>query len=959
MFPLFLITIAFSILTQLLSSTQKVKRGSLKDFTFPQIADGDPLNFVAGTVKVEGTGLVWYGDFFTKKIKKDSGIMEFGLVGSLLPSQTIGYKYFLGWQLVICLGPNVRLKKVWFGTKSGDDETEAEEDDPNFTDPNDPKVPTPIWQGDMGTGHIKCTDLDAFGGDQGGGGYDLDIYFYGGESSQTTNAYLQSKIAGFVPPYRGVSYAVVHGYIGNSTQLQNMTFEVERIYDPLGLGSVARVGSEGDANSANLIWELMTNNFGAASAPVSRLDEPSFLAAGHTLHDEDDGISLSVGGSPVQIKETVQDILKQIDGTLYDDPEVGKIFLKLNRPDYDIDDIPEIDESSIISVTNYTTNLWSDTKNRIRVKFEDRKKDYDDRTAIADDMANVAFQGGQVKGVNIDYPNIKRRDHANRVAVRDLNLYSTPITKMSVSTQRFSTKIRPGSVLKATYSPYKIGRIVFRVLKVSYGDLINNRLVLELAIDKFAKTTAIYSSPVNYFARPYTGAVSIRDYILEESPRWFNLGQPNVRNPDASRVLLLPYKRNQAQQAYNLWGRVSGEPNFAILTDTADYSDYGVAYANIAQEYDSTDIELASITDSDILTDITGDQIQDGGLNLLQIDNEIIAFETYSLNVSSRYVLSGVQRGLLDTTPAAHAVGARIAFMAVNHVGAREFPSTAAVQARIGSVAPTGQQNVDEAAPASLTLASRPVRPYPPADVEFDGVAFPETLTNLTPIDITWARRDRLNTRILFQTDADETPEATTEYFINAGPAGLLTETSLGTGTAATYTFYWEGLNVVQIYAKRDGFLSNILEFQTVTLHGTGVSAGGDLDDVSVSAPGGKITIDVDGGLDTVDVSMVLSSHFEGDIGTITVLAPAGHAVVSVNASGSIGDPIGVIPIEGEFKDGVFGDIGTITVWGPSGSLSVHAHGDVGSIVVSPIDGVVTISIGYGDSYGDNYGGGS
>lgn len=690
MFLLFIFTIGFSILTALLGGGSNAKPGNLKDFTFPQIGDGDPLIYAAGTVKIAALGMVWYGDFHTEAIQ--SG----GLFGTDIGAQTVGYRYYLGWQLVTCIGPNVRYKKIWFGVRSGDkNEVRLEENDPNFTNPGDPKVPTPIWQGDIGTGFIHAVDKSAFGGDTGGGGYDLNINTYTGDDTQTPSAYLQLKIQNLIPAWKGVAYLVARGYVGNSPILQNMNVEIERIYDALGLGVKAIVGAEGDANPANVIYELMTNNFGASSIPLSMINTDSFIAAGNTLYDEDEGISISFGGTSVgKISQVLQDIFRQIDAVLYQDPLTGLINIKLIRNDYDPTTVTVIDISNIADISNYTTNLWSDTKNRIRVKYSDRKKDYDDRVAVGDDMANIDFQQGQVKGLTAEHPYIKRKEHANRKVAQEMAIYSTPINKITAAIQRIDLSLRPGSVVHFNFVPYQISEYL-RVLKVNLGNLTNNKMTIDMTSDKFRKAEFIYVAPDTQWSPPNTNVSPIFHWVVMESPRWFNSVQLDVKNPDSPRVLALPFAGNTAQQAYNLWLERVGDTTFIETNTNVPFAEYGFLDANMAQEYATTSIQLDNVSNADSLNNVTSAQIAKNGLNLLLVDNEIIGYETYTL-VDPNYVLTTIHRGLLDTPVTFHAAGARVVFLTTNHVGSEEFTDGDTIDVRMCSIALGGTQDVND-----------------------------------------------------------------------------------------------------------------------------------------------------------------------------------------------------------------------------------------------------------------------
>ena len=873
MWPLLLITIVTSILTALLSPTQKAKRGNLKDFSFPQINDGDPIQYIAGTVKITAPGLVWYGDYSSKAIKKSTG---------LFTKSTVGYKYFLGWQLVFSIGPNVKLNKLWFGTKSGTDEENAEENDPNFTDPNDPKVPTPILSGSYSTGTFHLKDDNYFGGDTGGGGYDLNLEFYGGEQTQGASSYLRSKIIGFVPPYRGVCYLVAHGYIGNATSLQTMNAELTRIPDPLGLGALAMIGSQMDANPANVLFDLMTNNFGAASVPVSRMNADSFIQCGVTLFNEDEAISIASGSSAGELSAVIQDILKQIEGTMYEDPTTGLICLKLIRADYVIADLLEINESNIISVSNYAVNLWSDTKNRVRIKFQDRLKDYNDRVAFGDDGANISFQGGQVKAILIDQPYIKRRDHANRKVAEALATYSTPLTKMSVRTQRISTSLRPGTPIKLRYAPYNVDQVVFRITKVNYGDLLNNYLALELGADKFAKTDALFAAPITNFSRPFTGAASVVAYTLDETPRWFNIVQTSVSNPDAARIMVYPFRPNDAQQSFNLWAKTQAESDYVQTNFNQDFSNFAATNDPIPATGGVGDVVLQAITDADVLNTVSVDQIKASGLNLIQIDDEIMAYESYSLNTDSLYTLENVHRGLLDTVRSDHAAGSIVTFLDPSQVMQREFSGTDTVDVKIGSTAATGAQDTDTASTVIVTLQNRAARPLPPVGFTLDGVYENPAVDNSNGVQAVWKRRDRLKTTISFEGDPNEVPEQGTEYFVTYGANGSTKTVSLGTGTSGTFTFDLQGENTVEFFARLNGLDSTHIAFDTNVAHAAGISVVVDL----ATATTGFLT-------------STQVSDFDGLLGTATTSAPTASVIVN----GSTSSPSSLDDGNGGFLD--------------------------------------------------------
>lgn len=105
----------------------------------------------------------------------------------------------------------------------------------------------------------------------------------------------------------------------------------------------------------------------------------------------------------------------------------------------------------------------------------------------------------------------------------------------------------------------------------------------------------------------------------------------------------------------------------------------------------------------------------------------------------------------------------------------------------------------------------RAVRPYPPTAVTFNGQSFPAALSNGAPINVAWKRRNRHNAVIQFPSNADETPETGTEYCVVH--EGI--EENLGTGIAGTFQFLADGTHTVEMFARRDGWVSNRLVFET------------------------------------------------------------------------------------------------------------------------------------------------
>lgn len=67
------IYITNSIINYLMPDPPVPKPASISDFTAPTAEEGRPVPVVFGTVKVEGSNVLWYGGLFIEPIRKKGG----------------------------------------------------------------------------------------------------------------------------------------------------------------------------------------------------------------------------------------------------------------------------------------------------------------------------------------------------------------------------------------------------------------------------------------------------------------------------------------------------------------------------------------------------------------------------------------------------------------------------------------------------------------------------------------------------------------------------------------------------------------------------------------------------------------------------------------------------------------------------------------------------------------------
>ena len=151
---------------------------------------------------------------------------------------TKGFKYYLGWQMIICWSsPNIGIKKIWMNVNDSDLEQSTQQgiwSDNNATLKDNPAGIV---------AHIDKPDM--FGGVDEGGGFVGDIRIYFGGNGNTHDSWMvnqmslstvQEEVRGLTPLYRPYLTAVIpQAYIGKQSNIPSMWFEI--INYPTGLAN--------------------------------------------------------------------------------------------------------------------------------------------------------------------------------------------------------------------------------------------------------------------------------------------------------------------------------------------------------------------------------------------------------------------------------------------------------------------------------------------------------------------------------------------------------------------------------------------------------------------------------------------------------------------------------------------------------------------------------------------------
>jgi len=714
---------------------------SLGDFQFPTAVETRAIPIVWGTTDIRGPNVIWYGDLkiikITRKVKS----------GFSSKKVTVGFRYFVGMHLLLCYGPIDRVVRLEISDK------EASTD-----------VVGPF--GDTGVDYV-INAPSLLGGKEKGGGVRGTFRIYGGRPNQIEDPYLITRGPGLgdatlIPGYVDLAHAVwEQGEVGESTSIGAYIFRVTRFPDNLGLagdGHIIRgTVSDGDANPAEAIFEILTSVVFGLALDISRIDTASFVTAGDTLASEGNGMSQIVD-TIRPAEDIIKDILRQCNAVLFENPS-GQFTLKLIRNDFSFPSLPIFDETNIINVDSFSRHSWSETQNHINLGYTDRTKEFIDTGAMAQDTANFRTQQQEARA-DFNYPGVAHPTNAREIAERELLAFSFPFPKVVLTVNREGATLRPGDVIRFSWAKFGLVDMVLRVMIVDFGDLLNGEVKLNCVQDVFRLAETIFSDPNPTDWIPIdTTAVAFTIEQVRATPRLFlNLSFFTEGELDPAlgeRVQSVAVRPSGPTIQFEQFTDVADGQGFVGAAGRSDgLTPFGTLVNNYPEE--TPDIEVSDLlifddeVDLEVLEDALGAAEISDGNNLGYIEgaaadgsqDEIFGWENLIDNLNGTFTLQNVHRGLMDTKARAHTAGARIfLFSDGQAISDDVFLPAQAITVKHQSETTADDLDVAGAVALPLTFTDRVRRPHHPANATIDSVRFPVASAFTTDLDVAWGHR--------------------------------------------------------------------------------------------------------------------------------------------------------------------------------------------------------------------------
>lgn len=516
----------------------------------------------------------------------------------------------------------------------------------------------------------------------------------------------------------------------------------------------ATISINQDMNPVHIMREFKTEPWSSARIAEAKLPDSVWQAAADTVYSEGLGMTFMYDGSQ-SIEAAMSEVARHIGAELYNDRKTGEFKIKLIRNDYNIATIPSFNESTIIDMSKEDTPVFGQLTTDVVVNYTDTANDFVEASITVQDIALAQQQGKRITA-NLDYKGFTNGTVAGRKAQQMLNTLSKPLQKRSFIVRMSAGKdLNKGDVFKFSWARENIVDMVMRITDMNFGNGISNRIKIDAIQDEFAMPTSSFiAPPTSDWTPPFSEPTSLTDRLILEAPylELVQLGGQSIVDLQLS---------NDVNSSYVL-AAVGSQTNStkAMLYDgVSTYDQVGIV------DFCPTATLNAACGLLDTTLTITGgkllDQVAIG--TWFQLDNELMRVDAISDTSMT------VGRGCLDTIPATHSIGAVLHFWDnASLTDSTEFVTGNTVNAKLLTINPKGQLDINDAPVDSITMVGRAARPYNMANVKINGGYYTSSVTG--GLVLTWANRNRLQQTsgtIYSFKDGNITPESGVTYSIS------------------------------------------------------------------------------------------------------------------------------------------------------------------------------------------------
>lgn len=424
------------------------------------------------------------------------------------------------------------------------------------------------------------------------------------------------------------------------------------------------LGRQGDdSNPAEIIYEILTNDYWGCNYTDDKIDLISLIKVGIGCEQEEMGISC-VFNQVSSCASYMTKILNHIGAMMYDDVTTGKLAFKLVRADYVVESLKRFNMSNSVSL-KFTRLDWSETSSAVNASFIDAENKYDESTLTVHDFANVLITKNNVENEQ-DGTYFTTPQNAYNFAMRQLLSAAYPLASIELICNRLAYSVVIGEPICITWEPYGIVNQVFRITNVDFGTLTSGQIRITAVEDVygFANTQYNYANPIawtepdktptrvtrfKFIEAPYELSMNLNTYIYAFAAK----PSDDVVYWHTWRTINNEYVKTNQSQVFSMIGRtISGYTEY-----------YGIdeqGFEIIALGYNGINLftEKARKIENDPYT------FNNKNANcLLVMDEEIMSYNSIEVLPNGNFMIKGVIRGLYDTLPKDHTTESMVYFI--------------------------------------------------------------------------------------------------------------------------------------------------------------------------------------------------------------------------------------------------------------------------------------------------------
>ncbi len=565
-----------------------------------------------------------------------------------------------------------------------------------------------------------------------------------------------------------------------------------------------------DINPIHKIREILTDDT-AMGKPESDVNDANFIKAADRIYDEGLGVSWAIDEK--SCIDAIEELCYHIEAGIRVNRQTGLYEMVLFRDDWFAEDeIHAIAENKIKDLSLEVMNS-DDIVNQLNVTYYDRERIKNSTFSIYENGSILTM--GHANAESIDFPYFMNMRNAEVVANWKLKQYSTPAWKGTFTTGwREARKWNRYDLVRITWSKKWQGTILARIMKIDLGNGLNNEVMIDfeevVPYSGEMKTSIVVDDSKEEKAepaKPATGETFEAPYYIAVQ----NIGQRKIDeeltyNPDVG-FTFSTYRRPQWNALYTEITTINADDpgNGWVIDGNAEFVTSG-QFAQVVSKT-ATQISVKNIKIEGLFG--SGDLIVAGSW-LIGADGlyEFMLVEDFDKKTN----ILTVKRGVLDTLP--DQWDDDIWFF-VSNADDGLFSLTeysAGDNVRASSLTVTPSSKLAQVGSSFVSMRSRAIRPYPPANVKFNDAYYPETIMTTNDIVLTWLGRNRLANQVVDFYDASDDAELNTTYSYELISEDVVLDSGSGiTGNTATIlssVLIPNKPHTLKLWSVRDGYES-------------------------------------------------------------------------------------------------------------------------------------------------------